>query len=193
MVGHKEQNFLVSYGKKEIADELVRISKLTGNNYVTRKDIEIHGRVHYDTIKRKFGGLISALVFAKLVSETDKKKKYGRVSNRYTLIGVVLMFKNRSKLLFCLLFLAVSSFIFFSVGGEFLHSQVHHHHDQASHDQCFLYQLQVQFLILLLATLIALLLKVTPFFVKTHHTFALQSFGDLPASRAPPCPSYNLS
>ena len=76
MVGHKEQNFLVSYSKKEIADELVRVSKLTGSNYVTRKDIETYGRVHYDTIKRKFGGLISALVFAKLVSETDKKKKY---------------------------------------------------------------------------------------------------------------------
>jgi len=74
-----EIDFLISYSREEIANELVRISKITGNRFVTRNDIEKHGRVHYDTIKRKFGGLIKALIFAKLITEAEKKKKYGRV------------------------------------------------------------------------------------------------------------------
>ncbi len=76
----KEQDFLITYSKEEIAEELVRISKITGNKFVNRHDIEEHGKIHYGTIKRKFGGLINALIFAKLISEADKKKKYGRVT-----------------------------------------------------------------------------------------------------------------
>lgn len=76
----KEQDFLITYNKEEIAAELIRISRITGNKYVARKDIETYGRVHYDTIRRKFGGLIKALIFAKLISESDKRKKYGRVA-----------------------------------------------------------------------------------------------------------------
>lgn len=74
----KEQDFLITYSKEEIADELVRISKITGSKFITMNDIEKYGRVRYSTIRRKFGGLINALIFAKLISETDKKKKYGR-------------------------------------------------------------------------------------------------------------------
>jgi len=76
----KEQDFLITYSKGEIADELIRISKITGNRFVTRNDIEKYGRCSYYTIKRKFGGLINALVFARLISESEKKKKYGRVN-----------------------------------------------------------------------------------------------------------------
>lgn len=76
----KEQDFLITYSKEEIADELVRINNITGNKFVSRNDLEKYGKVHYETIKRKFGGLIEALIFAKLISESDKKKKYGRVT-----------------------------------------------------------------------------------------------------------------
>lgn len=75
----KEQDFLITYSKEEIAYELVRISKITGTKFVTRKDIEKYGRVHYSTIQKNFGGLIKALIFAKLISEVERKKKYGRV------------------------------------------------------------------------------------------------------------------
>ena len=70
------------------------------------------------------------------------------------------MFKGRNKLLMGLLFLAAFSFIFFSVGDELLHSRIHHHHTQASHDSCFIYQLQSQIPILLFAAVIALSLKI---------------------------------
>lgn len=70
----------MTYSREEIQNELFRISKIIGNKFITRKDIERHGRVSYDTIKRKFGGLIKALVNTGLITEHEKRKKYGRIT-----------------------------------------------------------------------------------------------------------------
>lgn len=96
------------------------------------------------------------------------------------------MFKNRNKFLFCLLFLAVSSFIFLSVGGEFLHSQIHHHQTQASHDQCPVYQLQAQVSVALSAIVFALFLPIVSRLIKKYQKFVFQSLHNLPYLRAPP-------
>ena len=51
-------------------------------------------------------------------------------------------FKNK-----CLLPVAFSAVMFFlsvSLGGEFLHDQIHHHATQDEHGDCPLYQLAVQ-------------------------------------------------
>ena len=61
-----EIDFLMSYTKEDIIDELKRISKLVGNRPLTKKDIQKCGRVSYGTIHRKFGGLSKAVMTAGL-------------------------------------------------------------------------------------------------------------------------------
>lgn len=96
------------------------------------------------------------------------------------------MFKHKNKVSLVLLFLAVLSFAFFSVGGEFLHSKIHYHKNQYSHDQCFIYQLQVQVLTLQCAIILALFLQFASYLIKFYQIFVFQPHYNLPYSHAPP-------
>lgn len=101
-------------------------------------------------------------------------------------IGVNLMFKNKNKFLLCLLFLAALSFIFFSVGGESLHSQIHHHQDQASHGQCFIYQIQIQTFIAVSAIVIAFLIELNGCVTTACQSIIIKFYQSLINPRAPP-------
>ena len=96
------------------------------------------------------------------------------------------MFKNKNKLGFLLLFFALFGFVFLSVGGEFLHSQIHHHNTQASHDQCALYVFQVQLFIALLAVIAAVSRRIQRYVVNAVQVLSSQSQINLPYLRAPP-------
>ena len=96
------------------------------------------------------------------------------------------MFKNKNDLFRGLLFLAVLSFVFISIGGEFLHSNLHHHQDQTSRDQCFVYQVQAQAFIVSVAALVALLIKINQDVAATYQVFVSNPYRIIPFSHAPP-------
>jgi Homing endonuclease associated repeat len=54
-------DFLESYDKNAILEELRRISTRTRRQTVTKADIEKHGRLSYEVINRRFGSLRKAL------------------------------------------------------------------------------------------------------------------------------------
>ena len=54
-------DFLESYDKADIAEELRRIATLTGKGTVSKKDIEAHGRISYSVVNKRFGSLRVAL------------------------------------------------------------------------------------------------------------------------------------
>ena len=96
------------------------------------------------------------------------------------------MHQHKNKLVLTLLFLAVFSFVFISVGGEFLHSVIHHHKDQCSHDQCFVSRLQAQVFTSQAAVILALLFLLVEYLKKTYQVSVFQACCNLPYSHAPP-------
>ncbi len=93
---------------------------------------------------------------------------------------------KKNKLLFALLLLATFSFVFFSTGGEFLHSKIHHHHTQSSNDQCPVYQLLAQVFIALSAFVFAAFSPIISRSMRRSSEFVFQSLHNLPNLRAPP-------
>ena len=63
------------------------------------------------------------------------------------------MIRFRNKILLAFAFLATSIFLSVSLGGEFLHQNIHHHESKASHDNCPVYQLLVQAFLFVVAVL----------------------------------------
>ena len=61
-----EIDFLVDYTKESIADELNRIAKLLDQDFVSKRDIETHGKLSYEVVNKRFGSLRKALEFADL-------------------------------------------------------------------------------------------------------------------------------
>ena len=61
-----EINFLADYSDESIAEELKRIAKFLGKNFVSKKDIETHGKLSYSVINKHFGSLRKALEYAGL-------------------------------------------------------------------------------------------------------------------------------
>jgi len=59
-------DFLESYTREDIKKELRRISKIVGGRPLTKKDIQKYGRVSYQTIHKKCGGLSKAVIAAGL-------------------------------------------------------------------------------------------------------------------------------
>ena len=96
------------------------------------------------------------------------------------------MLKYKNKLALAFLLLALCSFVFISAGGEFLHSIIHHHKDEASHDQCFISQLLVQIFTIQAAIILALSLLLVEHLKKTYQVPAFRTSYNLPYSQAPP-------
>ena len=96
------------------------------------------------------------------------------------------MLKHKNKLALALLLLAIFSFVCISIGGEFLHSIIHHHKDEASHDQCFISQLLVQAFTIQAAVILALSFLIVENLQKTYQVPVFQTCYNLPYSQAPP-------
>ena len=96
------------------------------------------------------------------------------------------MFKHNSKLAIVFLLLAVFSFVFFSVGGEFLHSKIHHHKDRASGDQCFFSQLLAQVFTVQAAVILAFSFLAATYLIKAYQVSVFQFCYNLPYYHAPP-------
>lgn len=94
---------------------------------------------------------------------------------------------RKNKFLLIFLFLAVLGFATFAIGGEYLHSHIHHHHDQASKKQCPVYQLQMQAFLALSTALAALFINVVCIHViRNLQVLFVQPNYLLPDSQAPP-------
>ena len=96
------------------------------------------------------------------------------------------MLNHKNKLTLTLLLLAIFSFVCISVGGDFLHSIIHHHKDEASRDQCFVSQLLVQAFTIQTAVILALSFLIVEHLQKTYQAPAFQTRYNLPYSQAPP-------
>ena len=96
------------------------------------------------------------------------------------------MLKHKNKLAIALLFLAVLSFVSISVGGDFLHDKIHHHKDQASHDECSISQLLVQVFTIQAAVILALSFLLVEYLRRTYKVSIFQVCYNLPYSHAPP-------
>ena len=96
------------------------------------------------------------------------------------------MFKLKKNFILGFLLLAALSLISISVGGEFLHRRIHHHTNQVSHDECFIYQLQVQVFLFLAFFRLALLLQVHSYIVRIYQVFLFKFCHLIPPLRAPP-------
>ena len=92
------------------------------------------------------------------------------------------MFKHKNKLALTLLLLALCSFVFVSAGGEFLHSIIHNHKDQDSHDQCFISQLLAQAFTIQVAIILALSLLLITYLKKTYQESVFQATGSASGS-----------
>lgn len=79
-----EIDFLDSYTKENIIEELKRISKIVGGRVLTKKDIQNYGRVSYCTIWEKFGGLSKAVMAAGL-----KANRYCNVTDMQLLESLI--------------------------------------------------------------------------------------------------------
>ncbi len=84
------------------------------------------------------------------------------------------------------LLFAALNFVFLSLGGVFLHEHVHHHHDEASFENCFLSQLQIQVFVVLLGVCSSVIFKVVADLPLFYFIPVLPMLKRLPASRAPP-------
>jgi len=65
-------------------------------------------------------------------------------------------YQQRKNFGLVILLLAVIGLAVLSVGGDYLHSQIHHHADESSREECPLYRFLVQSLIALVVILGAL-------------------------------------
>lgn len=94
---------------------------------------------------------------------------------------------RKNKLVLGLLLTAVLGFAVLSIGGEYLHSRIHKHETQASHQQCPIYQVQTHAFTAVGAVLTALFIKIALTGVVCRSKFfVFQSSYILPESHAPP-------
>ena len=96
------------------------------------------------------------------------------------------MLKHKNKLALTLLLLAIFGFVCISVGGEFLHSIIHHHKDEVSHDQCFISQLLIQAFTIQASVILTLSSLLAAYLKKTYQASVSQACYNLPYSHAPP-------
>lgn len=92
---------------------------------------------------------------------------------------------KKSKLPILLLCLAVLSFAFLSLGGEYFHDFVHHH-EQEREQECPLHQLLVQTFVVFVAVLAAIKITVQKYRPDSYQTILSKLQYFLPALRAPP-------
>jgi hypothetical protein len=95
------------------------------------------------------------------------------------------MFKLNKKIPIVLLCFALLGFAFLSLGGDFLHSQIHDH-EQGTEKECPLYQFLLQALISIIVAIVALKIK-----VQRHVTNVIESIlswvdFSIPPPRGPP-------
>ena len=83
-------------------------------------------------------------------------------------------------------FLAAILFLGFSLGGEFLHEQLHHHETQASNDDCVIHQLQAQALLGFAVVLLASRLVFVDNFLSQHTCIIRSAYYSLDRGRSPP-------
>jgi hypothetical protein len=93
---------------------------------------------------------------------------------------------HKNKFLLGLLFAAVLGLTVFLIGGEYLHSCIHDHHDQASHDQCPVSQLQIQSFLAFSVIITAVFLRIILPGSKFTQLFFPQTSFNLRDLRAPP-------
>ena len=93
---------------------------------------------------------------------------------------------ENNKWFVVLMCLTVFGFVFFTIGGEFLHNHLHHHAPQTSRDQCPFYQLQTQLFVAVSYIITALFLKTLSRLFFTYQTVLLPFCRKLPDSQAPP-------
>ena len=96
------------------------------------------------------------------------------------------MLRNNRKLILVLLFVALAGFLTISIGGELLHSHIHHHADKASHDRCSITLLQAQVFLTILGIVLAGIVRVVPHFSQVSAPLFTLLFLTLPNLRAPP-------
>jgi hypothetical protein len=92
----------------------------------------------------------------------------------------------RLKLFFSIAFLAASLFLSISIGGEFLHQNLHHHASQQEHDDCPLYQLALQLLLFTIAFILALPVFSNQKVLVVRNPLILRICCAFPSLRAPP-------
>lgn len=93
---------------------------------------------------------------------------------------------HRNKLLLGLLLLAVAGFAFLSAGGEFLHSHIHEHADEASSHECLFYQLATQSAVMGQSVIVACVFKAIPTYFSPSTEVVLHIPYFTPQLRAPP-------
>lgn len=93
-------------------------------------------------------------------------------------------FKNKFGL--AILLFGLLGFATISIGGEYLHNKIHHHHDVESQQQCPIHQLLVQFFILAVTALAAIQIEKNFLLPKLYHLFISKVHFVLPSLRAPP-------
>jgi len=96
------------------------------------------------------------------------------------------MFKVKNKLTPALLLFASVVFLFLFIGGEYLHTQIHHHNSSSSQEQCPFYQILVQLFIALITLFTLVALKTRKFVVKHQPLSRSIQYFNLPNLRAPP-------
>ena len=91
---------------------------------------------------------------------------------------------NKNFLIIFLCF-ALLGFAFFSLGGDFLHGQIHDH-EQGTEQECPFYQFLVQALILIVVVIAALKIKVQYQSENSYQLATSKVHLSLPSLRAPP-------
>lgn len=105
---------------------------------------------------------------------------------RFTLILFSGMFKRKNSLPKIFVLLAVAGFLFFSIGGEFFHEQIHHHAAQDSRDECSIFLLAAQSAVALTAIVLAFIPDILNRISKTSLVCISPARCYLPNLRAPP-------
>ncbi len=92
----------------------------------------------------------------------------------------------KNKIKFSLLLLALSGFLIFFLGGEYLHSRIHHHQNETSSESCPVHQLVVQAFTTLTVVITATSLVFTELFSQSFQFSRSLPHFTLASPRAPP-------
>lgn len=94
---------------------------------------------------------------------------------------------RKNKFILGLLFAAILGLAIFTIGGEYLHSRIHHHESQDAQQQCPVFRFKAQALTVFVTLSVALFFKViASCFILDVQPFTFQSNNLLPEFRAPP-------
>jgi hypothetical protein len=99
------------------------------------------------------------------------------------------MAKGNKRIIIVFIFLAVAGLLFFSIGGELLHSHLHNHKDQSSTDNCFISQFQAQVFIMLGVLFFSFLIKISLHAPTPYRIVVIKTHRIIPFSLAPPAVS----